>query len=36
MDLKRFDTEEGRMRILVFGSGVISSNLAAEAIHQER
>ena len=30
MDLKRFDTEEGRMRILVIGAGVIGSNLAAD------
>ena len=30
MELKRSDTEEERMRILVFGAGVIGSNLAAD------
>ena len=30
MELKRFDTEEGRMRILIIGAGVIGSNLAAD------
>ena len=30
MKLKRFDTEEGRIRILVIGVGVIGSNLAAD------
>jgi 2-dehydropantoate 2-reductase len=30
MERKRFDTEEGCMRILVIGAGVIGSNLAAD------